>query len=437
MVKVVKFGGSSLADAEQFKKVAAIIKSDEARRFVVASAPGKRYDEDIKVTDMLYSCYKLVKENKDIDEAFKLIEDRYNGIIKDLGLDFWLQPEFDRIKNAIVHHAGRDYIASRGEYLNSMILAKYLGYDFIDAEDGIFFTENGELDTEKTNEELTKILEEHTHAVVPGFYGVMPNGTIKTFSRGGSDITGSIVARAISADIYENWTDVSGMLMADPRCVKNPKVINTITYRELRELSYMGATVMHEDAIFPVREKGIPINIRNTNRPEDAGTMIVSTVDSNKVDTVITGIAGKKGFSVIAIEKDMMNSEIGFGRKVLEVLENHKICFEHLPSGIDTMSVVVNDNDFLPVKDTVIADIQKKTKPDNITIYNGIALVAVVGRGMAGSKGTASRLFKAIANSDINIRMIDQGSSELNIIVGVAEEDYVATLEAIYNEFVK
>ena len=437
MVKVVKFGGSSLADAEQFKKVAAIIKSDEARRFVVASAPGKRYDEDIKVTDMLYSCYKLVKENKDIDEAFKLIEDRYNGITKDLGLDFWLQPEFDRIKNAIVHHAGRDYIASRGEYLNSMILAKFLGYDFIDAEDGIFFTENGELDTEKTNEELTKILKEHTHAVVPGFYGVMPNGTIKTFSRGGSDITGSIVARAISADIYENWTDVSGMLMADPRCVKNPKVINTITYRELRELSYMGATVMHEDAIFPVREKGIPINIRNTNRPEDAGTMIVSTVDSNKVDTVITGIAGKKGFSVIAIEKDMMNSEIGFGRKVLEVLENHKICFEHLPSGIDTMSVVVNDNDFLPVKDTVIADIQKKTKPDNITIYNGIALVAVVGRGMAGSKGTASRLFKAIANSDINIRMIDQGSSELNIIVGVAEEDYVATLEAIYNEFVK
>ena len=437
MVKVVKFGGSSLADANQFRKVADIIKSDDARRFVVASAPGKRYDEDIKVTDMLYSCYKLVKENKDIDEAFKLIEDRYNGIIEELGLDFCLQSEFDRIKNAIVHHAGRDYIASRGEYLNSMILAEFLGYDFIDAEDGIFFTENGELDTEKTNEELTKILKEHTHAVVPGFYGVMPNGTIKTFSRGGSDITGSIVARAISADIYENWTDVSGMLMADPRCVKNPKVINTITYRELRELSYMGATVMHEDAIFPVREKGIPINIRNTNKPEDAGTMIVSTVESNKVDTVITGIAGKKGFSVIAIEKDMMNSEIGFGRKVLETLENHKICFEHLPSGIDTMSVVVNDNDFLPVKDTVVAEIQRKTKPDNITIYNGIALVAVVGRGMAGSKGTASRLFKAIANSDINIRMIDQCSSELNIIVGVAEEDYVATLEAIYNEFVK
>ncbi len=437
MVKVVKFGGSSLADAEQFKKVAAIIKSEPERRYVVASAPGKRYDDDIKVTDMLYSCYKLVKENKPIDEAFKLIEDRYNGIIKDLGIDFWLQPEFDRIKNAIVHHAGRDYIASRGEYLNSMILANFLGYDFIDAEDGIFFTENGELDTEKTNEELSKILKNHERAVVPGFYGVMPNGTIKTFSRGGSDITGSIVARAIGADIYENWTDVSGMLMADPRCVKNPKVINTITYRELRELSYMGATVMHEDAIFPVREKDIPINIRNTNKPEDSGTMIVASVDSNKVDTVITGIAGKKGFSVIAIEKDMMNSEIGFGRKVLETLENHKICFEHLPSGIDTMSVVVNDNDFLPVKDAVLAEIQRRTKADAVNVYNGIALVAVVGRGMAGSKGTASRLFKAIADSDINIRMIDQGSSELNIIVGVAEDDYVATLEAIYNEFVK
>ena len=437
MVKVLKFGGSSLADAEQFKKVAAIIKAEPERRYVVASAPGKRFSDDIKVTDMLYDCYKLVKKNQPIDDAFALIEDRYNGIIKDLGMKLWLQPEFDRIKNAIVHHAGRDYIASRGEYLNSIVLANYIGYDFIDAEDGIFFKENGTLDTEKTNDELTAILEKHEHAVIPGFYGVMPNGTIKTFSRGGSDITGSIVARAIKADIYENWTDVSGMLMADPRCVENPNVIPTITYSELRELSYMGATVMHEDAIFPVREKGIPINIRNTNRPEDAGTMIVSTVDSNKVDTVITGIAGKKGFSVIAIEKDMMNSEIGFGRKVLEVLENHKICFEHLPSGIDTMSVVVNDNDFLPVKDTVIADIQKKTKPDNITIYNGIALVAVVGRGMAGSKGTASRLFKAIANSDINIRMIDQGSSELNIIVGVAEEDYVATLEAIYNEFVK
>ncbi len=437
MVKVLKFGGSSLADAEQFRKVAAIIQAQPERRYVVASAPGKRFSEDIKVTDMLYDCYKLVKQNKPIDDAFKLIEDRYNGIIKDLGIHLWLQPEFDRIKNAIVHHAGRDYIASRGEYLNSIVLANYIGYDFIDAEDGIFFKENGTLDTEKTNDELTAILEKHERAVIPGFYGVMPNGTIKTFSRGGSDITGSIVARAIKADIYENWTDVSGMLMADPRCVENPAVIPVITYSELRELSYMGATVMHEDAIFPVREMGIPINIRNTNAPEDNGTMIVPSVEDNKVDTVITGIAGKKGFSVIAIEKDMMNSEVGFGRNVLEVLENYNLCFEHLPSGIDTMSVVVNDNDFLPHKDAIINDIKRRTKADNVTVNGGIALVAVVGRGMAGSKGTASRIFKAIAENDINIKMIDQGSSELNIIVGISEDDYIKTLDAIYREFVK
>ncbi len=437
MVKVLKFGGSSLADAEQFKKVAAIIKAEPERRYVVASAPGKRFSDDIKVTDMLYDCYKLVKAAQPIDDAFSLIEERYNGIIKDLGIKLWLQPEFDTIKNAIVHHAGRDYIASRGEYLNSMVLASYLGYDFIDAEKGIFFKENGTLDAEKTNEELSALLAKHEHAVIPGFYGVMPNGTIKTFSRGGSDITGSIVARAIKADIYENWTDVSGMLMADPRSVENPNVIPVITYAELRELSYMGATVMHEDAIFPVREMGIPINIRNTNAPEDAGTMIVSTVEDNKVDTVITGVAGKKGFSVIAIEKDMMNSEVGFGRTVLEVLENYNLCFEHLPSGIDTMSVVVNDADFLPHKDAILNDIRRRTKADSVTVNGGIALVAVVGRGMAGSKGTASRLFKAIAENDINIKMIDQGSSELNIIVGISEDDYIKALNAIYHEFVK
>ena len=437
MVKVLKFGGSSLADADQFRKVAAIIKAEPERRYVVASAPGKRFSDDIKVTDMLYDCYTLVKQNMPIDDAFSKIEDRYNGIIKDLGISFWLQPEFDRIKNAIVHHAGRDYIASRGEYLNSMILANYIGYDFIDAEFGIFFNDNGTLDTEKTNEELAALMAKHERAVIPGFYGVMPNGTIKTFSRGGSDITGSIVARAIKADIYENWTDVSGMLMADPRCVENPQVIPLITYRELRELSYMGATVLHEDAVFPVRQAGIPINIRNTNKPEDAGTMIVEKAASDKVDTVITGIAGKKGFSVIAIEKDMMNSEVGFGRRVLEVFENNGLCFEHLPSGIDTMSVIVNDNDFMPKKDAILNELQRTTKADSINLYGGIALVAVVGRGMAGSKGTAGRIFKAIADNGINIRMIDQGSSELNIIVGVDADDYINTLDAIYHEFVK
>ena len=437
MVKVLKFGGTSLASAEQFAKVAEIVRAEPERRYVVASAPGKRFDGDTKVTDMLYDCYRLVKSNDPIDGAFDAIRARLQSIIDELGLALDLTPDFERVKSALLHHSGRDYAASRGEYFNARILAAYLGYDFIDAESVIFFKENGTLDVEKTDAELAAALAKHERAVIPGFYGVMPNGTIKTFSRGGSDITGSIVARAVRADLYENWTDVSGMLMADPRCVKNPRVIPTITYRELRELSYMGATVLHEDAVFPVRQASIPINIRNTNRPQDSGTMIVEHVASNKVDTVITGVAGKPGFTVIAIEKDGMNAEIGFGRKVLEVLEENGLCFEHLPSGIDTMSVIVNDKDFAPKREVIIDELQHQTKPDSIYVYGGICLLAVVGRGMAGAKGTASRIFNAIAAENINIRMIDQGSSELNIIIGIDEEDYVRALNAIYHEFVK
>ena len=432
---VVKFGGSSLADANQFKKVAEIVKSNPERKFVVASAPGKRYSSDIKVTDMLYECYELAKDKENIDKAFLGIEKRYNEIIAELGLDFSLDEEFDTIKMAIVHHAGSGYIASRGEYLNSMILAKYLGYDFIDAETGIFFDERGMLDTEKTYKTLERILKEHERAVIPGFYGCMPNGTIQTFSRGGSDITGSIVARAIGAKLYENWTDVSGMLMADPRCVDNPSVIETITYKELRELSYMGATVMHEDAIFPVREACIPINIRNTNKPSDKGTMIVP--NTTEVNKVITGIAGKVGFSTISIEKDMMNSEIGFVRKVLEILEKHGISFEHFPSGIDTMTFVVATDSLEGKKEDITSDIFKVAKADSVIIEDGMALIAVVGRGMVKAKGTAGRVFSSISNAGINIKMIDQGSSELNIIIGVDKSDYNETLNAIYREFDK
>jgi len=434
--KVVKFGGSSLADANQFRKVAEIIKADPARRYVVASAPGKRSSDDIKVTDMLYKCFELVTAKKPIDEVFDKIEERYNGIIADLGMGFSLDEELAGIKAGIQHRASRDYVASRGEYLNSMILAAFLGYDFIDAETCIFFDEKGNLDTEKTNRVLSEMLIQHSHAVIPGFYGVNCNGSIRTFSRGGSDITGSIVARAISAEIYENWTDVSGMLMADPRIVSNPKVIDVITYHELRELSYMGASVMHEDAIFPVKVSNIPINIRNTNAPEDAGTMIVPQT-SVQAPNVITGVAGKKGFSIINIEKDMMNSEIGFGRKVLEVLEKHGVCFEHLPSGIDTMSVVISTSELRSTKYEMVAEIAKVVNADRVTVEDGIALIAVVGRSMVRAKGTAGRVCSAIAADNINIKMIDQGSSERNIIVGVEEADYEATLKAIYAEFVK
>ncbi len=436
-LKVVKFGGSSLADAAQFRKVAAIVKADPDRHYVVASAPGKRYSGDTKVTDMLYHCFEMVQNREDITEYYAQICERYNSIIRDLGLTFDISGELEYIRNAILHHSGRDFAASRGEYLNSLILAKFLGFDFIDAESVVYFRENGTYDDEKTNEEMAKELKKHQYAVIPGFYGVMPNGTIKTFSRGGSDITGSIVARASEAELYENWTDVSGCLMADPRIVDNPKPIKTITYRELRELSYMGASVLHEDAIFPVRYAGIPINIRNTNEPEAPGTMIVSETNEYDSEMIITGIAGKTGFSVISVEKDMMNSEIGFGRKILDVLEDNDMPFEHLPSGVDTMSVVVGTSYLKNRRERVIASIQKRVRPDSIVIEDGLALLAVVGRGMVKAKGTAVRVFSAISKADINIRMIDQGSSELNIIVGVEEHDLNRALIAIYNEFAK
>jgi aspartate kinase len=341
---VVKFGGSSLADDGQFKKTAAIIRAEECRRYVVPSAPGKRFAGDTKVTDMLYECYDMAAHGNNIEYLFEKIANRYREVIKGLGMKFTLEDEFNKIKNAFITKSGRDFAVSRGEYLNGLVLAEYLSFDFIDAAEVIFFGENGIFDAELTNKVLSHTLKQHKYAVIPGFYGSMPNDTIKTFSRGGSDMTGSIVARAVKADIYENWKDVSGFLMADPRVVENPKVIKNITYSELRELSYMGATVMHEDAIFPVRFAGIPINIRNTNDPTAKGTMIVSSTNEPP-ENRITGIAGCKGFCVITIEKDMMNSELGFGRRVLEVLEEQSISFEHLPSGIDTMSVVLAEKE--------------------------------------------------------------------------------------------
>ena len=434
-LKVLKFGGTSLADAEHFRQVAEIVKSDPTRRYVVASAPGKRKGSDTKITDLLYKCYALAANEEDVTKVFDEIKQRYNDIIDDLGIDLDLTPKFDRIRDALLHNTGRDYIASRGEYLNAMILAKYLGFEFIDAKKVIFFKEDGSFDSEKTNEVLRDALSNVEYAVIPGFYGSMPNGTIKTFSRGGSDVTGSIVARAASATLYENWTDVSGFLMADPRIVDNPKTIKTITYKELRELSYMGATVLHEDAIFPVRYSKIPINIRNTNRPDDNGTFIVPETDDMS-EHIITGIAGRTGFSSITIEKAMMNTELGLGRKVLQVLEENKISFEHFPSGIDTMTVIVSTKALAEKRADVLAGICKNVNPENIFVEENMALIAVVGRGMVKAKGTAARIFTSLANANVNIRMIDQGSSELNIIIGVDANDYTTALNAIYNEFV-
>ena len=435
MRKVVKFGGSSLASAEQFKKVGDIIRADESRKFVVPSAPGKRFSDDTKVTDMLYGCYAIAEEGKDFSKELKAIKARYEEIIKGLGLKLSLDEEFKTIQKNFKEKAGKDYAASRGEYLNGIIMADYLGYNFIDSAEVIFFDEKGNFDDEKTNKVLGERLSKENRAVIPGFYGSNPDGSVRTFSRGGSDVTGSIVAKAGQVDLYENWTDVSGFLVADPRIIHEPKVINMITYKELRELSYMGATVLHEDAIFPVRQAGIPINIRNTNAPEDAGTMIVKST-CHTPEYVITGIAGTKGFVAVNIEKDMMNSEIGFGRKVLSVFEKNGVSFEHMPSGIDTMTIFVEQKDFEGKEQQIIAGIEREVKPDSIDLESDLALIAVVGRGMKATRGTAGRIFSALAHAKVNVKMIDQGSSELNIIIGVSNCDFDAAIKAIYDVFV-
>ncbi len=439
MKKVVKFGGSSLASAAQFQKVGRIIRKEESRRYVIPSAPGKRSPDDTKVTDMLYSCYNLAaigdESEEEFEEQLTMIHERYDEIIKGLGLSLSLDEEFKLIRTNFCKKIGRDYAASRGEYLNALLMANYLDFEFIDAAEVIFFDEAGNLDAEKTNQILAARLDETERAVIPGFYGSMPDGKIKTFSRGGSDITGSIVAKAVQADMYENWTDVSGFLIADPRIIQNPKAIDVITYRELRELSYMGATVLHEDAIFPVRKEGIPINIRNTNSPEDKGTLIVEGT-CRKPRFVITGIAGKKDFASVTIEKAMMNSEVGFCKKVLEVFDENNISIEHMPSGIDTMTIFVHQDEFMHKEQKVIAGIHRRVEPDFLDLESDLALIAVVGRGMRATRGTSGRIFSALAHANVNVKMIDQGSSELNIIIGVRNHDFETAVKAIYDIFV-
>lgn len=435
MKKVVKFGGSSLASAEQFKKVGAIIRADGTRRYVVPSAPGKRFSEDTKVTDLLYACYRAANEEI-FQKVLAEIKSRYQEIIDGLELSLSLEEDFKILEENFRQQIGEEYAASRGEYLNGKIMAYYLGFTFVDPAEMIRFDGNGQFDAEITEALVAKRLKDVTEAVVPGFYGAKENGEIKTFSRGGSDITGSIIAGALDVELYENWTDVSGVMVTDPRIINNPKSIDTITYRELRELSYMGATVLHEDAIFPVRKAGIPINIKNTNAPEEDGTMIVEDT-CKKPPYTITGIAGKKGFCSLFIEKSMMNSEIGFGRKVLQVLEEQGISFEHVPSGIDTMTIFIHQDEFAEKEQQVIAGIHRAVKPDYMELETDLSLVAVVGRGMRSNRGTAARIFAALAHANVNVRMIDQGSSELNVIVGVKDEDFEPAIKAIYDIFVE
>ena len=435
MIKVAKFGGSSCASAEQFRKVKDIVLSDKSRHYIVVSAPGKRTSGDTKVTDLLYRLQDAVADEKKFQETLQTIKDRYQEIIDGLELDFSLAADFDRIEQDLKAGADRDYAASRGEFLNAKLMAAYLGFSFIDSASCFVFKEDRSCDYQKTEEGIRAALKDIDYAVFPGFYGADEKGKVVTFSRGGSDVTGSLLAAAEHVDLYENWTDVSGFLVADPRIVPNPEVIDYITYRELRELSYMGAGVLHEDAIFPVRREGIPIQIKNTNRPEDHGTLIVQNT-LKKPRFIITGVSGKKDFCAINIEKAMMNSEIGFARKLLSVLEDNNISFEHIPSGIDTMTLVIHQEELEHCEQKILNGIQRAVNPDLIELESDIALIAVVGRGMKSSRGVAGRVFSALAHEYINIKMIDQGSSEYNIIIGVRNEDFEKAIRAIYKMFV-
>lgn len=439
-IKVAKFGGSSVADGIQLTKTKTIIQQDPDRRYIVVSAPGKRFDGDNKITDLLYLCKTHIEHNLPYDQIFQVVADRYMAVEVNLGIEVDLLKYFDEIKENLRTNPSSDYIASRGEYLNAILVAAFLGYDFVDTAELIKFDAKGKLLMEETDQAIREELSKHERAVLPGFYGSTPDGQIKTFSRGGSDITGSLVARAVGADVYENWTDVSGFLMADPRIVNNPKQIHSISYKELRELSYMGASVLHEDAIYPARMADIPINIRNTNNPDDAGTFITSEgapMEAGDERRIITGIAGSKDFTVVALYKNMMSSERGFVRRILGILDDYDINFEHLPSGIDTVSVVMSNKSINGRLDEVLEEFESRLRPDSIDVIEDIALIATVGHGMSARTGVSAALFTALADAGVNIRMIDQGSSEMNIIVGVDNKNFETAIRAIYDAFVE
>ncbi|MBQ2678166.1 MAG: aspartate kinase [Firmicutes bacterium] len=433
-LRVAKFGGSSVADAIQIEKIKDIIMSSEDRRYIVVSAPGKRFDDDAKITDLLYLCKTHMEHKLPYQQLFQVICDRYMAVEVNLGTTVDLKSEFRKIEHDMNEGASADYVASRGEYLNAMMIASYLGYDFVDSAEMVRFNEKGKLDADATDECIRNVLSKHERAVIPGFYGSKADGSIKTFSRGGSDVTGSLIAKAMGADVYENWTDVSGFLVADPRIVDDPKPISTISYKELRELSYMGASVLHEDAIHPARVANIPINIRNTNRPEDEGTMITAE-PSLEDGRIITGIAGSKDFTAITIYKSMLNDERGFVRRLSSVLEDLNIPIEHMPSGIDTLSVVLTNKSIDGRLDEILDSFQKQLDPDNMDVADDLALIATVGSGMSYRPGVSAKLFTALADAGVNIRMIDQGSSEMNIIVGVQNNDFEKSIKAIYDAF--
>ena len=434
MIKIAKFGGSSVASAEQFRKVKDIVESDPDRRFVVVSAAGKRFSGDNKITDLLYLCQAHVTYHVDYLPLFNMIADRFRSIRDELGLKVDIETDLAKMRDSLPEMSV-DEIVSRGEYFTSRLMADYLGFPFVDATDVVCINFDGTFNFNETTERLKEILKKHDRFVMPGFYGRLPDGHVRVMSRGGSDISGSILARCIQADLYENWTDVSGFLMADPRIVENPRNIEQITFSELRELSYMGASVLHEDAVFPLRERNIPIQVLNTNRPQDLGTIVRDKIPADPTAPLVTGIAGKKDFVSIEISKKNMSNRVGFVREVLSILESYNVSVEHLPSGIDSFSVVVAKADVKQNVYEIIARIQEAMKPDSIRLTEPFALIATVGRNMNSRPGTSGRLFAALGKAGINVRMIAQGSAELNIIVGVENKDFNRAVAALYETF--
>ena len=435
MLKVLKFGGSSLASGETFEKVKKIVEADSSRAIVIVSAPGKRHSKDMKVTDLLYLCQAHIKYNANFDHLYEEIKSRYQAIYDYCGLKQDLNSEFDAIRERLNKKTSVDYIVSRGEYLNAKLMAEYLGYTFVDSTEWLYFNFNGKVDFEKSYAALSAIIEKTNRVVIPGFYGVTPDGAVKTFSRGGSDITGAIAAAAVNADMYENWTDVSGIMTADPRIVENPRPIENVTFAELRELSYMGAEVLHEETVFPVRQKNIPLYIKNTNDMNARGTLIMESFDeeTDAKASFITGISGKKNFSIITIAKNRMNDEIGYVRRALEVFERFEVPIEHIPSSIDSFSVVVASSHIENKMHEIISALNDAVAPDSIKIADEVSLIAIVGRKLQSNIGIAGKIFTALGENDINIRMIEQGADEINIIIGVDDSNFKKTIKVLYD----
>ena len=439
MIKVVKFGGSSVANAAQFAKVKHIVESDSDRKFIITSACGKESKEDHKITDLLYLCQAHVRYGVSYDSILDLIKEKYYGIKRDLNLKVDLDREFENMEKLMHRNVSTDYLVSRGEYMTGLLLAEYLDADFVDAKDVMAFGFDGEIDMERTKELLLKHTKPGRKVVIPGFYGALPNGVIKVMSRGGSDISGSVIANVIDADVYENWTDVSGFLVADPKIVDHPLRIPRITYNELREMSYMGANVLHDDAVFPVSSKNIPINVRNTNEPDNPGTMIMndcSEYDAVETPNYVTGIAGRKDFTIITLIKNHCSTEVGYLRKVLSVFEEFRVSVESVPTTVDTTSVIVQSEHVSECIYDIVARLREVIRPDDIRIDEHLALIAIVGRAMKHSPGISGRLLSEFGRNQINIRAINQSGDEMSIIVGVDNRDFEKAVRAIYTKFI-